>query len=512
MKIQRVEIKRFKGLEGLAISDLSKINVFVGKNNAGKSSILHAIDMMGLALENGNWDRFQPKLEIKDLISDLGEFKIEVGYKNGSTAAVQMHQNGRHPEFEPKGDQIQKFRSILIWPDVNSLITGRRHMTPDQVWECIQNRNFAALNGLQIMHAIKFFGDQNKHGLTKEDYQRFQSEIMAFFPEIDKIESSRTGGDIDTLLYTENGQRRDIIYSGSGIRQLIDILVKIVVSGADVILLDEPETGLHPDIQRKFVSYLNRLVSENSVQIFVSTHSPVFLNDFVPLNSYRITNVAGTREVAQIANDAIHTVIGDLGLRPSDVFNRDICVMVEGADDVAFYEHIFDVLYASEFEGVSVAVLQYGGDAAAGIVSGSINVSNIVPAQGHVFWIRDRDARPADEPSSNSTKFANALNDQNMKNYILKKREVEFYYPEVVLENAQQGKYANEQALAAKTALNGDQGTKFRDQAKDSFTVPRGKVLRSLLAKHVTDKSQIEDELRTMVEEQILPWKDEILG
>ncbi len=508
-KLTNFSIEHFKGLRQVELQDVSSINVLVGKNNSGKSSILHAIDIAGLALQYGDFSRFQLKLEIKDLFEDIGQFGLGLTYEDGSQIQVGSQERFR-PVIEPAANDDQKIRSILIWPDVNSLVTNRSHFTPKTIVERIEARNFQGISGLQILNAIKFYGQRNERGLTPESYQNLIDEVRAFFPDLTRIDSGRTEDDIDTLFYEEYGRQLDIIYSGSGLRHFVDILVKLEISGANVVLLDEPEMGLHPDMQRRFVGYLNQLVAEKGLQIFVSTHSPIFLNGLEPLNCYRIQNIGGERTVARIDDDAIRTVMGDLGVRPSDMFNQDICFMVEGADDVVYFRHIFEEIYAEDFSDVSVGVLQYAGGAAEGIISGVIDVSNIVPAQGHVFWLRDRDSAPADNPSQNATKFINALERQGMPARILERREIEYYYPEPLMAAAQQGD--EDKARLAVNALNGDQGVKFRDVAKDSFTVPRGKYMRQLLHDHVRTKEDVPEELKKIIEEVLIPWKAEITG
>ena len=61
--------------------------------------------------------------------------------------------------------------------------------------------------------------------------------------------------------------------------------------------------------------------------------------------------------------------------------------------------------------------------------------------------------------------------------------------------------------------MAGDQSEKFTDAAKrDNVCVPAGKYLRRLLVEHVTDKGMLDEEIRTLVETVVLPWRDEILG
>jgi AAA15 family ATPase/GTPase len=41
--LNRIKIENFKGIKYCEISDLGKVNVFVGRNDSGKSSILDAL-------------------------------------------------------------------------------------------------------------------------------------------------------------------------------------------------------------------------------------------------------------------------------------------------------------------------------------------------------------------------------------------------------------------------------------------------------------------------------------
>jgi predicted ATP-dependent endonuclease of OLD family len=510
MRIKDIEIHSFKGLESISLTNCGKINAIVGKNNSGKSSILHAIDMAGLALTVRNWGRFQPKLAIKDLFASVGDFEISVRYEDDSNIQIKADANFG-PIFTPGANESQKFKSILILPDVGYGMLRRENRTPKWIIQQVETRNFASVNSLQILYAIKYYAMRRERELKPENYEHLLSEIKHFFQEVEELESDRTEDDIPTLKYVENGKMLDILYSGSGLRHFMDVLLKVTVSGADVVLIDEPEMALHPDLQRRFLEYLHRLAEERKIQFFLATHSQVLLSYADIVSYYRIVNKKGKRDVLPVPNDAIHMLLSDLGLRPSDVFNQDICLLVEGASDVIFLEHVIRNLYKTDFENIAIGVLQYGGSAADGIVSGTIDVSNITPAQKYTYWIRDRDAKPTEEPNENSTKFQNALRGLSLDCHIWNKREIEFYYPQEVLVAAQQGDTGKEQAVI--NILNGDQSEKFVDAAREhEVCVPCGKYLRKLLEKHLVNKNQLDVEIKDIIETKLLIWKREILG
>ena len=510
MKLKNITIQNFKGLENITLDECGAINAIVGKNNSGKSSILHAIDMAGLALEVNAWDRFQPKLEIKDMLSDTGDFAIDLAYEDDSVIKITTNQ-GFAPAKTPNPIEAQKFKSILIWPDVGVGMLQRQHRTPQWIINQVESRNFANVDSLQILFAIKFYALRNERGLTIKTYNDLINEIKKYFPDIEEVESDRTELDIATLTYKEYGKKLDILYSGSGLKHFIDVLLKATISNAKVLLLDEPEMGLHPDLQRRFISYLKKLADDKKIQIFLATHSQVLLNYADSITYYRIINSKGSRKLLRVPDDATHTLMSDMGIRPSDIFNQDICLMVEGASEIVFFSYIISELYNKELEKIAIGVVQYAGSAADGIISGDINISNIVPAQKYTYWIRDRDSIPSAPPSSGSTKFKNALNSQNLECYIWNKREIEFYYPEKVLLAAQQGDPDKEKLVMK--IRNGEQSEKFRNAAnKGGVCVPKGRYLHKLLKEHLKSKDDLELEVKSVIEKTLIPWKNEILG
>ncbi len=508
--LKDIKIEYFKGLQSVELGDCGKVNAIVGKNNSGKSSLLHAIDLASLALNVQGWNQFQPKMEIKDLFSRIGNFQINLTYEDERELRITSNEH-YVPEFSPDPDDAQRFKSILIFPDPGMGLITRVPRTPKWVVDQIEAKNFSKVNSLDILYAIKYYAFRNKRNLTKKSYNSIIQEILHYFPEVEKVSSDRTENDVATLTYKEYGKYLDILYSGTGLKHFIDVLVKTIISNASVVLIDEPELGLHPDLQRQFIEYLYKLANDKNIQFFMATHSPVLLNYADIINYYKIENRNGVRKVFRIEPDSIHTLMNDLGLRPSDIFNQDICVLVEGANDVVFFQHVIRTLYKEEFGNVAIAIQQYGGGAAEAIISGNIDLSNITPAQKYLYWIHDRDTKPNGPPSPQATKFKNKIEKAEYPCHILRKREIEFYYHIDVHIAAQQGDNKKEKATIK--IYKGDQSKKYKTAAKvNAVCVPSGKYLRKLLSEHMTDKDSINPEILKIIDEVLIPWKREIYG
>lgn len=510
--IKNIRIKYFKSLEDVKILNAGVVNIFVGKNNAGKSSILHAIDMWGLPVISGDWNIFQPKLDIKDMFWESGPFSIEVEHITGSKVEVRSLGNEqRSPQVIPNSAPEElKLKTLLVQSDLSGGLTNRQHKTPQNIMNYIQNRNYGHVNSLDVLFAIRFYAERNERGLTPEIYQNLISEIQNYFPDIKKIESGRTEADVATLTYFEFDKKLDILYSGTGLKHFIDILVKITISEAKIVLLDEPESGLHPDLQRRFFKYISQLAKDKNIQFFISTHSHVVFSMSEDVNFYRVVNFKGKREVHLVNEEARHTLLGDFGIRPSDIFNSDICIMVEGATDVIYFEHVLRTIYHADFDPISVSIVQFGGGAAHGIVSGVIKVENIVPARKYTYWIHDRDSLPGAHPSTETTKFKNQIEKAGLPIHVWEKREIEYYFPLCLVEEAQQNDHAK--IKRATNALTGTQNKKFREHAEDeNFVAPQGVYLKRLLKKHVTQKEHLPLEVQKIME-GLIEWKKEIIG
>lgn len=75
----------------------------------------------------------------------------------------------------------------------------------------------------------------------------------------------------DTRSYSE-------CFAGSGELAVVNYVLALEgLSKFDLLLLDEPETSLHPGAQQKLIEHLLGIVKEKLIQVIISTHSPAFV-------------------------------------------------------------------------------------------------------------------------------------------------------------------------------------------------------------------------------------------
>ena len=492
----------------IRLDDCGSVNALIGKNNSGKSSILHGIDLAGLALSVRNWEPFQLRLRLEDLFSGAGDFAMELDYSDGFALTIRRQEGGSQPILEPSdpGDD-HRFRSILVLPDTELALLRRTHNTPQGIMSYVDQRRLGNVSGADILFGLRFYATRGQRGFSEGDYSSIISDVREFFPDLEGLESDRTEQDVATVMYRERGRELDLVYAGAGLKHFLDIIVKTRMSQADIVLIDEPEMGLHPELQRKLVPYFQRCAEDRGQQFFLATHSPVFLGDPDAVTVYRVENRRGERSVSRVPSESLHTLWGDLGIRPSDFLQHDIIVMVEGQKDVALMEHLVYELYGGDLSGVSVGVLQYAGAAADGIVSGSLDLRNVCASRAYVLWLRDRDAPATGEPDPSAVRFRAAIGAAGQVCHIWARREMEFYLPLSLFEEAVSGD--DSRVALVRAALSGAGNQKFTKLAPEC--TPSGEKLRRLLAKHLT-KDNLDPEVRQLVEQTLLVWRGEILG
>ncbi|MFA0523992.1 AAA family ATPase, partial [Vibrio sp. 10N.222.52.C3] len=70
-----------------------------------------------------------------------------------------------------------------------------------------------------------------------------------------------------------------------------------------LIVMDEVDLYLHPDWQRTFLSelldFINVEFPDNSVQVILSTHSPIIISDFLPEDLVSLDKNNGNTEIVE---------------------------------------------------------------------------------------------------------------------------------------------------------------------------------------------------------------------
>ena len=80
--ITAVHIDKFKSFEGVKIEGLGRLNAFVGSNNAGKSTVLHALHVASLFITGKEPEYFPFMANFNDVVKVGCSIKLIEGEGN----------------------------------------------------------------------------------------------------------------------------------------------------------------------------------------------------------------------------------------------------------------------------------------------------------------------------------------------------------------------------------------------------------------------------------------------
>jgi ABC-type transport system involved in cytochrome c biogenesis ATPase subunit len=113
--------------------------------------------------------------------------------------------------------------------------------------------------------------------------------------------------------------------------------------GPPVLLIDEPELGLHPSAAAGLAAGLERLARDEGVNVVVATHSPAFLNlpEARLLHVQRAANNDGLATIRDITGADLDPLAHQLGLGRADLLQSyRTFLLVEGEHDLAVLEAV----------------------------------------------------------------------------------------------------------------------------------------------------------------------------
>jgi len=297
-----------------------------------------------------------------------------------------------------------------------------------------------------------------------------------YFGELN-VERSKTDNEFAPARITIDGRLAS--QQGSGSRAVLSVLCSLLHPSREIILVDEPEIGIEPQVQKKLADLIRRVAKGTDdlpkKRIYIATHSHLFLDKIDLGNNWVVTKgVDGKAGLAQIKTpEELHsTIYRLLGNSPEDLFFPDNLLIVEGPSDEIFWRRVF--------------ALTGAGGVAVHYADGETNVSTALPAieqmlktQAYIPWYRDRLCVAVDSsvPASRIDEWRKHLVDDGTRVRALGQNGIEYYYPpsimrevtgldDAALPNAIAGFIAAIRHGTNKTTLGGFTGSK-RDLAKE---------------------------------------------
>lgn len=282
--IDQINIHLLKSISNISIN-CTKMNVFVGTNSSGKSTILQSILLIAQNVEQ-NYGLNGP------LIS-LGEFReIKNFNESGNNIEITLKSN----ESEITLTIVDNDSKNLICNDDEFLhsmnyykqnihyLSCNRIGSQDTYQKNLYNIDKFGINGEYAINYLMKHGIDvlDKTLIINEDSYTLLHQVNYWLKYIInaniKIEDITETDVVKARFSLIDGMNLRPRNVGSGISFLISIIIMCLGSNKnDLIIIENPEIHLHPLSQSRLCEFLY-FIAESGRQLFIETHSDHFFN------------------------------------------------------------------------------------------------------------------------------------------------------------------------------------------------------------------------------------------
>lgn len=419
MKIKQLRLERFRQF-GDTTFEFGDTNLLVGPNNCGKTSVLHAIRAFFLLMHGHvRIEGDPPKAEYhkRYLTSaeevapapDLRELwykqqagkplKISVTFEDdASFAAVLRQQFGQiHVSAEdlPAGltaKDVAKYLGATV-----AFIPGLVGVLVEEPFATAARRNSLANQGrYSEIFRSSLLQLKERDGDAVAKINQWLSGL--FSVEVSSISFDMDKDEFVTIRYRQDGIEYDVVSSGSGLQQIIQVLTYLYLTKPRVLLIDEPDAHLHSKLQARLGDLFRKVAADLNAQLFVSTHSLDLIDTFD--TEHVIVVDSGKKTVQAIGSNAdLVGALVDAGVVDVSSLSRILasrCLVVIEDKDQTILKAIDKAIGGPLFSSKSNCyVLPARGVGNFRAVADLGNVlSSLSGSQFHVVFIQDRDGMP----------------------------------------------------------------------------------------------------------------------
>ncbi len=284
MRIKSIAITNLRCFASGDPIQLAPLTVLIGRNNAGKSTLLRAVG----ALQAGS--------ELSGSDVRLGSSEAQLTYE-----VQAIHLPSAHPTAELEGQdvtiQLTLQSSGAILASVRPLSTNHLHpasaptsftlyqpVAPDHLvvpW-FPSTRSYSSEEQINTQSATAIRADLNNLGArllkvlvsNTEAYQSYARLCTKLFQAVPVPLPSQNG--IRVGIQLSDDAEIGLQSMGDGVRSTVGMAIAAAGSVEKILLVEEPENSLHPDSLKALLEFLAERSCEN--QVIIATHSPLVVN------------------------------------------------------------------------------------------------------------------------------------------------------------------------------------------------------------------------------------------
>jgi AAA15 family ATPase/GTPase len=284
-------IHRYRKLDKVKIKKLSRVNIFAGGNNMGKTSILEAFYLLSqlndlnafLSLEKYR-GKFKSDFLSKWISANfLNEIEIEGVFNNVSTGI-----------FLEKGNTEDNIEKSGYLSTISSEATINKDVVLDSSIHLYSNKEAELRFAVsQILCPASFTSPfRSNVDLLKKAHafavkEGYINEVITFINNhldnsIEKIEMIDEEGESRFMVTSSLLEKPiDLTKYGEGLQRVFEIALLMGYSQNGIVCIDELDSAIHKSLLVQFTKFIQQTAQRFNVQVFLSTHSKECIDAFI---------------------------------------------------------------------------------------------------------------------------------------------------------------------------------------------------------------------------------------
>jgi AAA15 family ATPase/GTPase len=383
--LKRIKIENFKGIKNGEVLNLKKVNVFIGKNNSGKSCVLEALCLVRCAFNEMLLSEYFLRLLLCRRGVERSTYVLRnfwYGYKTEKPILLNLEfiegeklnvkvdylSNERLKIFleDPLGKVRRHSNSYfcekILYLFGQGELVGGENFLPDFAREYPNIHHYLSNLTLMDDYIARKLEELERNVFNRMLEPRLDKKVANKLSEIYEV-------DAEGLTYIPIPQTTNVVRLaaatpkqslyiddlGDGAKYMTSIFSMALLLENTALLIEEIESHQHPDAIRKFLLSLLSIAQERNIQLFITTHSLEVIQTLSELKEkFEIGFFHTTRSVEGELTTRFLTSIDtklllDLGvdIRTLEAYKKFI--IVEGKEDEIFI-HQLQQKYGQELE------------------------------------------------------------------------------------------------------------------------------------------------------------------
>lgn len=296
---KNIDIKNFRGIDHLEMNDFSRINILLGQNSSGKSTVLESLFLlMGMsnpdlpqtinALRSRNYSSFADLTYLFHQLDPKAHPQISAELFDGSRRNLELSLTyvfDEKAQPNPQNGQIPMSETKTFLNTLKMNFGVEEHQQQNN-YECSITVNHAGLvsgkttaegylekNSVTILPADLAAGNPANDlvELAKRRKKDLVAERLANFDS--RITSVEILNNVAYVGMEGIDQLMAVNMMGDGLRRYLNIVAASANPTTNIILIDEIDNGLHYSAYKKLWEAIFALAVNTNKQVFITTHS-----------------------------------------------------------------------------------------------------------------------------------------------------------------------------------------------------------------------------------------------